>query len=279
MNATNPLWHSTFAVPRMDCPSEEAMVRNALADLPGGAALRFDLPGRRLSAVHAAAAQDVLGRLVPLGLGAELAESRAASAEEAVQLAAARVPNAAADAAEARTLKILLAINAAMFVLEIGVGLAAQSAGLVADSLDMFADAAVYGMALHAVGRATASKARAARLAGWLQAVLALGALAEVVRRWWHGGEPVSLLMMGMGLVALAANVACLRLAARHREAGVHMKASYIFSANDVIANLGVIAAGALVAATGSPWPDLIVGTVIGLVVLNGARRILGLKG
>jgi len=56
------------------------------------------------------------------------------------------------------------------------------------------------------------------------------------------------------------------------------MKASYIFSANDVIANLGVIAAGVLVGVTGSSYPDLIIGTIIGLIVLNGARRILQLK-
>jgi Co/Zn/Cd efflux system component len=56
------------------------------------------------------------------------------------------------------------------------------------------------------------------------------------------------------------------------------MQASYIFSANDVIANLGVIVAGALVAFSGSRLPDLIVGTVIGLIVLHGARRILRLK-
>ena len=79
-------------------------------------------------------------------------------------------------------------------------------------------------------------------------------------------------------LLALAANVACLVLIARHREGGVHMKASYIFSANDVIANLGVIGAGALVAWLGTPWPDWIIGLLIAVVVLTGAVRILRLK-
>jgi Co/Zn/Cd efflux system component len=128
------------------------------------------------------------------------------------------------------------------------------------------------------VGRAASAKTRAAHAAGWLQLALALGALAEVVRRFIGGSEPVSALMMGMGLVALIANVTCLVLISKKRDAGAHMKASYIFSANDVIANAGVIAAGALVWATGSPYPDLVIGTIVAFIVLNGARRILKLR-
>ena len=103
--------------------------------------------------------------------------------------------------------------------------------------------------------------------------------LSEVVRRFIFGSEPVSSLMIGMGLVALVANVASLMIISKSRDSGAHMKASWIFSANDVIANLGVIVAGVLVMWTGSRWPDLIIGTLIALVVLNGARKILQLKG
>lgn len=182
------------------------------------------------------------------------------------------------SAATARTLKLLLAINGAMFVFELIVGLIAQSTGLIADSLDMFADAAVYGLALYAVGRAAALKMKAAHIAGWLQVVLALGALLEVVRRAVVGSEPASMLMMSIGLVALIANVTCLVLIAKKRDRGAHMTASYIFSANDVIANAGVIVAGVLVAWTGSSYPDLVIGAVIALIVLSGARRILNLR-
>ena len=111
-----------------------------------------------------------------------------------------------------------------------------------------------------------------------MQVVLALTALAEVARRFLLGSEPQSLSMMGIGLLALAANVACLLLIHGQRDGGVHMRASWIFSANDVLANLGVILAGALVAWTGSAWPDLLIGTAVALLVLNGARRILALK-
>lgn len=102
--------------------------------------------------------------------------------------------------------------------------------------------------------------------------------MAEVVRHFAFGSEPQSALMMGIGVLALVANVSCLVLIARKRDRAAHMKASYIFLANDVIANLGIIVAGALVAWTGSPYPDLVIGSVIGLVVLNGARRILELS-
>lgn len=261
---------SVFRIPGMDCPSEEQMIRLRLADAPV-AALAFDLAGRRLTVDHDGDPQAILARLVPLGYGAELAESHTLAADEAAPAAPAD------DAAEARVLWILLALNAVMFVVELGAGIWARSAGLVADAMDMFADAAVYGVALYAVGRAARYKLGAARLAGGLQLVLALGALAEVVRRIVGDATPEPIGMMGIALLALAANVACLVLIARHREGGVHMKASYIFSANDVVANLGVIVAGVLVAWTGSAWPDWIIGLVIGAVVLTGAVRILRL--
>ena len=184
---------------------------------------------------------------------------------------------AAAATAEANTLRWLLGINALMFVVEIVAGWLAQSTGLIADSLDMFADAAVYGLALYAVGHA-GRQLGAARLSGWLQLLLALGALGEVLRRWLLGSSPEPLPMIGIALLALVANVACVALLAKHREGGAHMRASWIFSTNDVLANLGVIVAGMLVAWSGSNIPDLIIGLLIGLLVLNGARRILQLR-
>jgi Co/Zn/Cd efflux system component len=121
-------------------------------------------------------------------------------------------------------------------------------------------------------------KLRAARLTGWLQVGLALGALGEVLRRLVFGSGPEAPTMMSIALLALAANATCLVLIARNRHYGVHMMAVFICSANDVIANAGVIAAGALVAWTGSNVPDLAIGTVIGAIVLVGGIRILRLR-
>jgi cation diffusion facilitator family transporter len=176
---------------------------------------------------------------------------------------------------ERRTLATLLAINAAMFVVEAIAGWLGESAGLLADSLDMLADASVYGISWAAVGRSRARQAGAATASGVLQVALGVGVLAEVVRRALFGSEPVSALMMGIGTVALAANVVCLALLSRHREGGVHMRASWIFSTSDVIANLGVIVSGLLVSLFGSRVPDLVIGTLISAVVLRGGFRIL----
>jgi cation diffusion facilitator family transporter len=176
---------------------------------------------------------------------------------------------------ERRTLWILLAINGAMFLVEAVAGWLADAAGLVADSLDMLADASVYGIVLYAVGRSRRLQADAAFASGVVQIALGAGVVLEVARRLVHGSEPVSALMMVVGAVALAANVTCLILVARHRDAGVHMRASYIFSANDVVANVGVIVAGALVLLLGSRLPDLVVGAVIAVVVVRGGIEIL----
>lgn len=267
------IFATTLAIPKMDCPSEENLIRMALGDVTGIRALEFDLAAHTLRVTHDGSIDAVLTAIAPLGFGAEPGESVPAEG-----CATPDSTPAADDAGEARTLRWLLAINALMFIIEIVWGLLAQSTGLIADSLDMFADAAVYCLALYAVGRSVALKRRAAHLAGWLQLILALGALGEVLRRTVVGSEPESIAMMGVGAVALVANVTCLVLIAKKRHYGAHMKASYIFSANDVIANLGVIVAGALVTWTGSPYPDLVVGFVIGLIVLSGARRILRLQ-
>ncbi|MEH6387142.1 MAG: cation transporter [Pseudomonas profundi] len=265
---------SVFAVPKMDCPSEERMIRLALNSFHNIRALSFDLSNRRLTVVHDGEVEPITAKLTTLGLGASLQETSTADTGTVT----AAISSATSDAQESGTLRWLLGINAIMFVAEMTAGLIAQSTGLIADSLDMFADAAVYGLALYAVGRSLRLQTRAAHLAGVLQLVLALGVLIEVMRRFLVGSEPESLIMMIAAFIALIANTVCLLLIFKHREGGVHMKASWIFSANDVLINLGVITAGALVAWTGSSYPDLVIGTIVGLIVLNGARRILALK-
>ncbi|MDH3947661.1 MAG: cation transporter [Gammaproteobacteria bacterium] len=179
------------------------------------------------------------------------------------------------DKSERRILIALLLINGIMFVAELGVGWWAQSTALIADALDMLADAMVYGVGLYAVGKSLLVKAHAARISGSLQVLLGLLVLVDIVRRLIVGSEPVSTLMMGMGFIALIANVTCLVLIAKHREGEVHMRASWIFSKNDVIANLGVILAGGLVAWTGSRLPDLVIGLLVALIVIRGGILIL----
>lgn len=225
--------------------------------------------------MHDGEAEPITAKLATLGLGASLQETVIADPETIK----AAESSAVSATQESGTLRVLLGINAIMFVVEMTAGLIAQSTGLIADSWICLPMQPSYGLALYAVGRSAKMQVRAAHLAGVLQLILAIGVLVEVVRRFVFGSEPESLMMMAIAFVALIANTGCLLLISKHREGGAHMKASWIFSANDVVINMGVIAAGALVAWTGSSYPDLIIGTIVGLIVLNGARRILALKG
>ncbi len=174
-----------------------------------------------------------------------------------------------------RVLILLLAINGVMFIAEITAGIIGNSTALIADSLDMLADATVYAIGLYAVGRSLLVKAKAAHISGIFQIVLGLGVLIDIVRRTITGSEPESFMMIVVGMVALIANTICLALIYKHRQGEVHMRASWIFSKNDVIANLSVIGAGLLVAYTGSFWPDLIIGLLIATIVIRGGIHII----
>ena len=140
------------------------------------------------------------------------------------------------DAKQKYVLYWLLGINAVMFCVEITVGLYANSTALIADSMDMLADAIVYGIALYAVSRSLKHKANAALISGYFQLTLGLLIIFDIVRRILGEGEPHSWFMIGFGFIALIANVICLVLIRKHNNGEVHMRASWIFSANDVIA-------------------------------------------
>lgn len=182
----------------------------------------------------------------------------------------------AANREERRVLWALLAINGAMFVGEATAGWLAESSALIADSLDMLADACVYAISLYAVGRAARDKSRAAMASGVFQTALAAVVGVDVLQRIVLGSDPVSGMIMGVAGVALVANLACMALLAKHRHGEVHLRASWTCSTNDVIVNTSVIGAGALVWMTGSRLPDLVVGSVVALIVLKRAISILG---
>jgi Co/Zn/Cd efflux system component len=179
------------------------------------------------------------------------------------------------DASQKRVLYWLLGINAVMFFVEMTVGILADSTALIADSMDMLADAVVYGIGIYAVGQSILYKAKAAQISGYFQLLLGVIILIDITRRLFLGSEPISSLMIGMGFIALIANVACLVIIRNHKNDEVHMRASWIFSANDVIANMGVIIAGVLVVWLDSRVPDLVIGCVVSIVVLRGAWMIL----
>ena len=262
------MYKTIFSIPKMDCPSEERILRMKLDDDLSIARLDFDIPKREMTVIHEGEAEAILEKLLPLNFGASLkssfpTESTASGRED--------------TARERKVLKLLFFINASMFLIEVIFGIFAESMGLISDSFDMFADASVYLISLYAVGRTTQAKKRSAKWNGLLQIVMGVGIVLETARRFIFGSDPEPLYMMGISLFALAANVYCLLLLSQHKEKGVHMKASYICSSTDVMANAGVILAGVLVLLTHSHLPDLIIGVVVALIVFKGALAILKL--
>lgn len=176
---------------------------------------------------------------------------------------------------ERRVLRIALALNATMAIVGGVAGWIAQSAGLLADALDMLSDATAYAIGLAAIGRTARFKANAAFASGVFLLLLGFGVLIEVVRRALYGSEPLGFWMMGVALASLVVNVTVLRMLAPLRQGDVHLRASWIFTRADVVANVGVILSGVLVAVSTSRYPDLMIGTLIGLYVIREAIEIL----
>lgn len=183
---------------------------------------------------------------------------------------------AAETAAQRSTLMIALALNAAMFVVEVTAGVIASSTGLIADGLDMLADASAYAVALLAIGRTAQFKARAATLSGAVLLILGAVVLLDVARRAIFGSEPEGVTMIVVAAIALAVNGTVLRLLGKYRDGEVHLRATWIFTRADVVANAAVILSGLAVLATGVRALDLVVGAGIGLYVIREAFEILG---
>ncbi len=177
--------------------------------------------------------------------------------------------------AERKTLRVALALNLTMFVIGTIAGLLAESTGLLADALDMLTDAITYGLALMAISRGMAFKKNAARWSGGILVLLGIGIILDVVRRWFFGSEPVGSVMMVYSTVSFAVNLYVLTQVAKFHRGEVHLRASYICTRADVIANLAVFSSGGIVAVTGLSIVDLIIGSLIGLYVLKEAVEIL----
>jgi len=252
----------------MDCPSEEKMICMKL-DGEKFVKLDFDIPHRNLHVYHDGEIDSIYQAIKDLDLGASLISTEESDPSFINE----------DHSQEKKLLWTVLLINFSLFVLEITTGFFSRSMGLVADSLDMFADAIVYGLSLYAVGNVAAEKKRVAKISGYFQMALALFGLTEVIRRFLGFEEvPVFQTMIVISLFALLGNAVSLYLLQRSKSKEAHMQASMIFTSNDVIVNIGVIIAGILVYFTNSKFPDLIVGSLVFLLVAKGAIRILKLS-
>ena len=174
-----------------------------------------------------------------------------------------------------RVLVVVLMLNAMMFVLEFTAGLVAQSAALMADSVDMLGDALVYAISLYALDRSLRWRAGSALIKGGFILLLGLGVLVQIGIKIVWGVPPVSSIMLIFGSMALVANLSCVALLWPYRTHDVNLASTFECSRNDVLANLGVLAAAWLVAMFASPWPDVAVAAVIALLFFRSSLSVI----
>jgi len=252
----------------MDCPSEENLIKMKLSDIDSIKQLDFDLEERSLIIYHNSNVDLISNSIKELKLNESLISS-----EETDTIIIESRKN------QSKLLWTVLIINFVFFIIEMSTGLISKSMGLVADSLDMLADSFVYGLSLIAVGGTVLKKKRIAKYAGYFQITLAIIGIVEVIRRFL-GFEalPIFSTMIIVSIFALIANGICLYLLQKSNSNEAHMRASMIFTSNDIIINLGVITAGVLVNWLHSGLPDLIIGIIVFGLVIQGAFRILKLS-
>lgn len=260
---------TVFYVHKMDCPSEETLIRFRFDDVSGIEKLEFNLDKRELIIYHTAPIEKVQSALAVLNLGERLLSTQQTSLDEKDS-----------NQNQRRSLWIVLFINFSFFLIELIAGLLSSSMGLIADGLDMLADAFVYGISLIAVGATITRKKQVAKISGYFQLLLALIGFIEVIRRFFGFEQlPNFSSMIIVSIAALIANSVCLYILQKSKNNHeAHIKASLIFTSNDVIINIGVILAGVLVMCLNSNIPDLVVGSVVFIIVINGAGTILKLS-
>ena len=260
---------SIFEITKMDCPSEENLIRMKLGGISSIVKLDFDIPNRKLIVYHSEKINEIETSILELNLGGKILSSEETDVVEFEE-----------ETNQKKLLWSVLGINFAFFIIEMTTGIISKSMGLVADSLDMLADSFVYGISLLAVGGTLTKKKQIAKLAGFFQIALAVIGFIEVLRRFFGNEKlPNFSTMIIVSILALVANGFCLYILQKSKsKEEVHMKASMIFTSNDVIINLGVISAGILVNWLNSSKPDLIIGSVVFVLVIQGALRILKLS-
>jgi Co/Zn/Cd efflux system component len=174
-----------------------------------------------------------------------------------------------------RVLVVVMMLNLMMFVLEFGAGVIADSAALMADSVDMLGDGLVYGISLYALNRSLRWRAGMALAKAGFILALGLGVVGEIVVKIIWGHPPASGIMLIFGGMALVANLSCVGLLWPYRRHDVNLSSTFECSRNDVLANVGVLAAAGLVSATSSPWPDVAIAAAIAFLFFRSALRVM----
>lgn len=252
----------------MDCPSEEQMIRMKLDAISNIMQLDFNIAERTLTVIHTDDQEEIFNKLDSLNFDTKLINTIEIESFNKID-----------DKVDSRLLWQVLSINLFFFILETSYAYIANSMSLLADGLDMLADTLIYALALYVVGRSLSHKKNIARLSGYIQMLLAILGIIEVIRRYITNSMPPEYLsMIIISILALIGNATCLYLLQKSKSREAHMQASMIFTSNDVIVNIGVIVAGILVYYSNSLIPDLIIGSIVFVMVAMGAKKILALS-
>ena len=181
--------------------------------------------------------------------------------------------------ANGKTLKkvlfLVLFINFSMFLVESVSGLIAHSNALLADSLDMLGDAFVYGISIAVLFKHPSVRAKASLVKGITMLLLGLFVVGENIFKIINPIIPVAETITAIGLLALLANAVSFALLLKHKAKDLNVRSAWICSRNDVVANIGVIIAGLLVAKFNSMWPDVTVGLIIAFIVIKSSSQII----
>ena len=182
---------------------------------------------------------------------------------------------ASADPRYRRILWIALAVNAAMFVLELGAGLRSGSASLLADAIDFLGDAANYALSLWVLAMALQWRARAALFKGASMLAFGVFVIGRVAWGAWQGMPPEPFTMGSVGLLALAANLGVAVLLYAWREGDANMRGVWLCTRNDALGNLAVMGAALGVLGTGTVWPDLVVAAIMAGLAISGGWSVV----
>ncbi len=174
-----------------------------------------------------------------------------------------------------RVLWAVLGINAAMFLIEIGAGLAAGSASLQADALDFLGDAGNYAISLFVIGMTLRYRAMAALAKGGTMVLFGLWVMGTLIWHAVHGTLPDALTMGAVGFAALATNATSFGLLWAYRGGDANMRSAWICTRNDVLGNLAVLLAALGVFGIGTGWPDIIVAAIMAGLALQGAAIVI----
>ncbi len=173
------------------------------------------------------------------------------------------------------TLRVVLGINAVMFLVIVGAALYSRSTALLADSFDNPGDALTYGLSLYVVSRSNSAKAKVALFKGLLIFLAAIVVLSQIIYRLYIPSTPIFEVMGAFSLLGLAANTVCLYLLWKHRDEDVNMSSVWECSRNDIASNLSVFVAAGAVWLTGTGWPDIVVALGLALLLLRSAYRVV----